>query len=97
VGLCQDKIINKELKREYIQKLFVFIDHILRLPEEADFNLIQEIRPLIEKEETFMGLSLEDTSLARFYRKKGWEEGIEKGIEEGIEKGKAEGEKTKGD
>lgn len=38
-----------------------------------------------------MGLSLENTSFARYFRKEGFEEGIEKGIE----KGKAEGEKEK--
>lgn len=89
--LLQDKIVSKEIKREFIQKLFVFIDHILRLPEDADLKLIQEMKPIIEMEEKIMGLSLEDTSFAKYFRK----EGLEEGIEKGIEKGKVEGEKQK--
>jgi predicted transposase/invertase (TIGR01784 family) len=89
--LLQDKIENKEIKREYIQKLFVFIDHILRLPADVDQKLMQEMRPIIEKEEVSMGLSLDDTSFAKFFRKEGLEEGIEKGIKQGIEKGIEQG------
>ena len=38
-----------------------------------------------------MGLSLEDTSFAKYLRKEGLEEGMEKGIEKGI----VQGEKLK--
>ncbi|HLU22127.1 MAG TPA: hypothetical protein VKZ77_06545 [Bacillaceae bacterium] len=85
--LLQDKIEYKEIKREYIQKLFTFIDHIMRLPDEVDMKLVQEMKPIIEKEGKGMGLSLDDTSFAKFYRKEG--------LEEGLKKGKAEGEKQK--
>lgn len=81
--LLQGKIIGKEVKREYIQSLFVFFDHIMMLPEDANQKLIQELKPIMEKEEMVMGLSLEDTSFAKFFRK------------EGMEEGKAVGEKQK--
>jgi predicted transposase/invertase (TIGR01784 family) len=93
--LLQDKIRDKEIKREYIQKLLIFIDHILRLPEEADITLVQELKPLIDKEEAIMGLSLEDTSFAKYFRNEGKEEGKAEGRAEGKEIGKAEGEKLK--
>ncbi|WP_062105143.1 RpnC/YadD family protein [Bacillus niameyensis] len=75
--LLQDKMINKE----YIRNLLIFIDHILRLPEEEEIKVIDEIEPILEKEDRLMGLSLEDTSFAKFFRKEGFEEGLEKGRE----------------
>lgn len=84
--LLQDKMKVKEMKREYIEKLFVFIDHLIRLPKDGEQKLIEEIRPLIEGESS-MGLSLDNTSIAKFYRN----EGKEEGIAEGLAKGKAEG------
>ncbi len=87
--LLQDNILGKN--KEYIQKMFIFIDHILLLPEEEDLKLIHEIKPIIEKEETLMALSMENTSLARYYKKEAYEKGIEKGIQQGI----TEGEKQK--
>jgi len=73
--LLQDKIIGIKKKREYIQDLFIFIDNIITLSDEDDNKLIQEFMPIIEKEESNMGLSLEDTSFARYYRKEGFEKG----------------------
>ncbi|WP_144462999.1 hypothetical protein [Siminovitchia fortis] len=73
--LLQDKMISKEMKREYIQKLFVFIDHIIRLPEEADLQLIRDLEPIMEKEAEQMGLSMKDTSFAKYYLKEGKKEG----------------------
>ena len=89
--LLQDTIKEKEANREILRKLFVFIDHILRLPKQAEDKLVQELKPLIDKEDVDMGLSLEDTSFAKYFRKEGLEEGIEKGIEKGI----VQGEKLK--
>ncbi|WP_394234176.1 Rpn family recombination-promoting nuclease/putative transposase [Niallia oryzisoli] len=77
--LLQDKMKEKEVKREYIQKLFIFIDHLLRLPEKSDDKLNPEIKSLVEREDFGMGLSFEDTSFAKFIRKEAMEEGIEKG------------------
>ena len=45
---------------------------------------MQELKSLIEKEDFNMGLSFEDTFLAKYLRKEGLEEGIEKGIEKGM-------------
>jgi len=73
--LLQDKIRNNTFKREYIHKLLSFIDHLLRLPDDMDIKLLHDIKPIIEKEDTMMGLSLNDTSIARFFRKEGKEEG----------------------
>jgi predicted transposase/invertase (TIGR01784 family) len=93
--LLQDKMINKEMKREYIQKLFVFIDHILRLPEETEKKLVNDLKPIIQKEAVQMGLSMKDTFLAKYYmkegEKKGRQEGIKEGIKKGIKEGKIEG------
>lgn len=92
--LLQDKIISKEIRREYVNKLFIFIDHILRLPEAEEKRITQEIRPLI-KEESFMALSFETTYLAKYLREewkeKGKEEGLEEGRKEGLEEGRKEG------
>jgi hypothetical protein len=77
--VLQDKIMDKEVKREYIQKLFVFIDHLMLLPDDANHKLINELKPIIEKEGNIMGLSLEDTSFAKFFRKEGVEEGLVEG------------------
>ncbi len=81
--LFQDKMISKEMKRKYIQKLFVFIDHILRLPEDADSRLIRDMKPILEKEAVMMGLSLKDTSFARYYLEEGKKEGKKEGLKEG--------------
>ncbi len=69
--LLQDTMKEKELKREYLKKLFIFIDHILRLPQEAEGKLIQELKSIMEEEGAYMGLSLEDTSFAKFFREEG--------------------------
>ncbi|WP_394234241.1 Rpn family recombination-promoting nuclease/putative transposase [Niallia oryzisoli] len=67
--LLQDKMKEQGANREYIQKLFIFIDNILRLPKSAEDKLYKELKPLVEKEETGMGLSLENTPFAKFLRK----------------------------
>jgi predicted transposase/invertase (TIGR01784 family) len=77
--ILKDKMKVGELKRKTIQQLFIFIDHILRLPDNVAGNMYQEFIPLIEKEETYMGLSLEDTPFAKFVRKEARKEGIELG------------------
>lgn len=84
--LFEGKIVSKEIKREYLRNLLIFIDHILKLPENENEALIQQLKPLIEKEEFDMGLSLDDTSIAKYYKKLG----IEEGKAEGKEEGKAE-------
>ncbi len=40
--LLQDTMKEKEIKREYIQKLFIFTDHLMRLPDETESILFQE-------------------------------------------------------
>lgn len=85
--LFEGKIGNKEREREYLRKLLIFIDHIMQLSENEEVMLIHQLKPLIEKEELTMGLSLDDTSIAKYYKRLG--------IEEGREEGKAEGEKHK--
>ena len=73
--LLQDTIKEKEANREILRKLFIFIDHILRLPKQAEDKLVQELKTLIDKEDVDMGLSIEDTSFAKYFRKEGLEEG----------------------
>ncbi len=47
----EGKIVSKETKREYLRNLLIFIDHILKLPENENETLIQQLKPLIEKGE----------------------------------------------
>ncbi len=77
-----------DFESEKIHSLLMFIDNILELPQEESEKLTEEIYPLIEKEAFEMGLSMEDTSFARYYKKLGMEEGIEKGKKEGRDEGR---------
>ena len=45
--LLQDKMKEKEANRKILRKLFIFIDHILRLPKQAEDKLVQELKTLI--------------------------------------------------
>lgn len=49
MSALENKMKEKELKREYIQKLFIFIDHILQLPRRAEDKWYHELKPLVEK------------------------------------------------
>lgn len=86
--LLEGNIISKNEKRAYVQKLLIFVDHIIRLPEDENVALLTELEPLIEREDIGMGLSLEDTSFAKYFKNLGREEGIEKGMEKGREEEK---------
>lgn len=84
--LLEDKIIGKDTKKEYIQRLFIFIDHLLTLPKEIEHTFIRELSPIIEREGTNLGLSLEDTSFAKYYLREGKEKGRMEGkLEKAIE------------
>lgn len=89
--LLQDRMKGNDIKREYIQKLLVFIDHIIKLPEKEEVVLVQELYKMVGKEELIVALSFEDTSFARYYRN----EAKAEGRAEGKAEGKAEGEKQK--
>jgi hypothetical protein len=91
--ILQDKMNVRELNRKTVQQLFIFIDHILRLPDNAEGKMYIELKPLIEKEDTHMGLSLEDTAFAKFARKEAREEGLKEGMKEGMKEGHKEGRK----
>ncbi|MGM0900701.1 MAG: Rpn family recombination-promoting nuclease/putative transposase [Bacillota bacterium] len=93
--ILQDKMKVRELYRKTVQQLFIFIDHILRLPDNAEGKMYKELKPLIEKEDTHMGLSLEDTAFAKFARKEAREEGLKEGRKEGRKEGIEQGEKQK--
>jgi len=73
--LLQDKMRVGDVNREIIKKLFVFIDHLIKIPQQVQDKLIQDLRPLIEKEGVRMGLLLEDTSFAKYFKKEGIELG----------------------
>ncbi len=72
--LLEGNIISKGEKRKYIQKLLIFIDHIIRLPEDEDVFLLTQLKPLIEREDIRMGLSFDDTSIAKYFKNLGIEE-----------------------
>jgi len=88
--LLQDKMRVREENKEIVKKLFIFIDHLLKIPQEAQDKLVQELKPIIDQEGVKLGLSLEDTSFAKYFKKEGFEEGIEKGIEKGRKEGARE-------
>jgi predicted transposase/invertase (TIGR01784 family) len=69
----------------------VFIDHILRLPEETEMGLVNDLKPIIQKEAVQMGLSMKDTFLAKYYMQEGKKEGMQEGIKKGIKEGRKEG------
>ncbi|MCC3356951.1 hypothetical protein [Bacillus sp. REN16] len=74
-GLVRLLFKEYDYPREKVEMLLVFIDHLLVLPEEESGKLAEEIYPFIEKEALEMGLSIEDTSFAKYYKKQGVEEG----------------------
>lgn len=84
---------NTSMARKRIEKLFIFIDHVIELNEIETETLAYEITPFIEQEGTKMSLSLEDTSFAKYYKRVGKEEGFEEGIKEGEAKGIILGQK----
>lgn len=88
--LLEGNIRSKDEKREYIQKLLIFIDHIIRLPEDEDAALLTQLKPLIEREDITVGLSFDDTSIAKYFKNLGREEGRKEGWEEGREEEKRE-------
>ncbi len=68
-------LLRKDWSHENIRNLFIFIDGIIQLTQTETIRLIEEIHPLIEKEEFGMALSLEDTSFAKYYKAEGKAEG----------------------
>ncbi|MBM7662823.1 putative transposase/invertase (TIGR01784 family) [Bacillus mesophilus] len=93
--LFQDKMKEESMTRENIRKLLLFIDKILTMPFEEEAALIQEMKPVIEREGSVVGLSIEDIVLGQYLlneaREKAKKEGRELGIQEGREVGRAEG------
>ncbi len=93
--LFQDKMKEESINRENIRKLLLFIDKILTMPMEEEIALIREMKPIIEREGSVVGLSIEDTVLGQYLlneaRVKAKKEGRAEGIEEGREEGKAQG------
>ncbi len=75
-------LTDKKIPKGKIRPLLIFIDHLIELPEKDTEQLVQEISPLIEKEDKGMGLSLDDTSIAQYYKKIGMEKGRKEGIKE---------------
>lgn len=88
--ILQDKITLKDVRKEYVQRLFIFIDHLLALPPDAERAFIRELTPLIEKEGAKVGLTLKDTSFAKYYLEEGKAKGLKEGLKEGLVKGKKE-------
>lgn len=97
--LFQDKMKEEGITREDIRKLLIFIDKILTMPFEEEAALIRELKPLMEREGSAVGLSIEDTVLGQYLlneakekaKKEGREEGKAQGREEGIEEGREAG------
>lgn len=75
---------NERIPRGKIRPLLGFIDHLIELPEEETEKMILEISSLIEEGDIGMSLNLDDTSIAKYYKKVGREEGLERGRKEGI-------------
>lgn len=67
---------DEKIPKEKIRPLMTFIDHLIELPNDETEELVRQISPLFETEEITMALNLEDTSIAKYYKKIGREEGI---------------------
>jgi predicted transposase/invertase (TIGR01784 family) len=85
-------LTNPNLKPDYAEALFYFIDYLLYLPDELTKQLTKDLSINIEKEAKHMLYSekLKEAPTFAEYLKTVREEGFEKGIEKGIEKGKME-------
>jgi len=82
-------MLQKGYNREQIEKLFIFIDSLLELPKEETLKFHEEIK-LLSKEGDNMGLSWENTNLAKVFKEIGREEGKAEGKAEGRAEGKVE-------
>lgn len=83
-------LYEKGWAKDYIYKLFRFIDWLIDLPEDLMIEFDQQLHHFEEvKHMPYI------TSLERLYMKrgmeKGMEEGLEKGMQKGMQKGKGEG------
>ncbi|PAV31117.1 hypothetical protein CIL05_00205 [Virgibacillus profundi] len=91
--ILQKFTMSNEETHTYFTALLYFIDYLLQVPEELKQKFIEEIRPLIGKEEVLQMKAekekLSPTLAAIFAEAK--EEGEAKGIEKGRAEGKAEG------
>jgi len=83
-------MLGKGYGREQIEKLFIFIDDMLELPKEEGLKFEEEVKRILKKEGDSMGLTWDNSNLAKIYKEIGREEGIAEGIKKGIENGKAE-------
>ncbi len=84
-------LVKKGYTRIQIEKLFIFIDNILYLPKEEALRFETEVKHIISKEGDNVGLTWDDSNLAKVYKEIGREEGREQGREEGREQGREEG------
>ncbi|WP_456276607.1 hypothetical protein [Bacillus sp. AK128] len=88
--LFQDKMREESIKREYIRKLLLFIDKLLTMQYEEEVALIREMKPIIEREGSVVGLSIEDTVLGQYLLNEAREKTKIEGREEGRELGRRE-------
>jgi predicted transposase/invertase (TIGR01784 family) len=80
-------LLQKDLHREEIEKLFVFIDGLLKLPTDKEKNFEIALSEITKRGDNKMGLSWDRSNLADMY--------YSKGKSEGKAEGKAEGEHEK--
>ncbi|GEN34020.1 hypothetical protein ADA01nite_14800 [Aneurinibacillus danicus] len=77
-------LLEKEWQREKIERLFVFIDGLLKLPIEKSFEV--ELNKMVRKEGGSMGLTWDRSNLADMYYSKGKMEGKAEGKIELVKK-----------
>ena len=78
------------MRRETIAVLFQFIEWIMKLPEEMDSQLIDEMYK-IEEDKKVSIISLVEKKGYEKGKKEGIQLGIQQGIQQGLQKGKLEG------
>ncbi|GEN36029.1 MULTISPECIES: hypothetical protein [Aneurinibacillus] len=82
-------LLQKEWRREKIEKLFVFIDGLLKLPVEKEKNFEAELNEMVWREGENMGLTWDRSNLADMYYSKGKIEGkielVKKWLEEEVD------------
>jgi hypothetical protein len=79
-------LLEKEWQREKIEKLFVFIDGLLKLPIEKEKSFEVELNKMVRKEGGSMGLTWDRSNLADMYYSKGKMEGKAEGKIELVKK-----------
>ena len=89
------RLYEKGYSRAEITSLFKFIDWVIRLSDEEEIRLWDEIKTLEEEHKMPYVTSIERIGIAKGMEK-GREEGIEQGLQQGLQQGAQQGARQEG-